>query len=169
MRADIPVLGHCFGAQMLAKAMGASVSANPMPQIGWGRVYTTRSWLSGLEDVRSFDAFHWHYESFSIPERAQRILFGGHCLNKGFRIGRHIGLQCHLEVTEETLRRWCRDSASELQRLQNCPMVQQADEILRMVPSRLPALQRVAGRVYREWTAGLERPRLHCFGHAGMY
>lgn len=165
LRADIPILGHCFGGQLLAKALGATVHANPQPHIGWGAVYPIQRQLNWFDKHQRFDAFHWHYESFSIPERAQRVLFGSHSLNKGFASGKHLGLQCHLEVTEDIIRGWCQQGCEEVRRHESALTVQQMDEILRLMPSRLPALRRVAERVYSHWAESLERPRVHALWH----
>ena len=74
---DIPVIGHCLGGQLMAKALGGVVGKNPIKEIGWGRVAAVAPdaahWLG---DTTGFDAFHWHGETFSIPEGAKRILFG---------------------------------------------------------------------------------------------
>jgi len=72
----VPVLGHCLGGQLIAKALGGNVTRNPVKEIGWGRVDVlpndvARSWFGpGLE---CFDSFHWHGETFSIPPGATRI------------------------------------------------------------------------------------------------
>lgn len=92
---DIPVLGHCFGGQLLAIALGGVVSRNAAPCIGWAKLQVTpdsRRWFGGAADVT---AFNWHYETFSIPPGAQRTLFGTHCLNKGFAMGKHLAFYSH--------------------------------------------------------------------------
>lgn len=162
LRADIPVLGHCFGGQLLARSLGAEVHRNPRPHIGWGTVYAVSAQTAWLGEHTRFEAFHWHYESFSIPAKARRILFGSHCLNKGFACGRHLGLQCHLEVTEDIIRSWCAEGDAEIVQWQKDSLtVQHSDDILRMMPARMPALRRVASSVYERWSHGLDRPRIH--------
>src|SRR3954465_10829908 len=83
-RKDVPVLGHCLGGQLLSKAFGGVVRANPVKEIGWGegRVAdnaVARGWLDG---VQAFNSFHWHGETFSIPPGATRIFEGEHCANQ---------------------------------------------------------------------------------------
>jgi GMP synthase (glutamine-hydrolysing) len=153
---DVPMLGHCFGAQMIAKAMGARVCRNAWANIGWQRLRATPHGrpLMGATDVT---CFNWHYETFSIPRGAQRLLFGPHCLNKAFAMGKHLAFQCHFEVTEAIVHDWCRQSADELERADG-PAVQSRVEILRELQRNLPAMQQVARRVYLSWAANLTRP-----------
>lgn len=151
---DVPILGHCFGAQMLASAAGAQVRRLPRPDIGWRMLRPTphaRDLFNADEVVPSFN---WHHETFDIPSGAERILVGQNCLNKGFRMGPHLALQCHLEVTAETLTAWCRHGAAELQ-AESGPTVQGASQILSEAPVWLPALHALARRVYGEWAARL--------------
>jgi len=155
---DVPVLGHCLGGQLIARALGGEVRRNRVKEIGWGEVAVednsvARAWLG---DTTRFDAFHWHGETFTIPFGATRILSGAHCTNQGFAVGRHLGLQCHVEMTEEMVRRWVADGARDLARARS-PAVQPAAEILRRLPARLEALQRVADRLYERWYEGVER------------
>lgn len=152
------VLGHCFGAQQLARATGAQVSRNPCPDIGWRELWitpTSRRWFGGQERLLTFN---WHYEGFQMPAGATRMLFGPHHLNKGFALGPHIGLQSHLEVTEQSLRDWCAHGRHELAGA--CASVQSETEILSLLPERLQRMRLAAGRVYRHWMAQLDRPRM---------
>ncbi len=71
-----PLLGHCLGGQLISKAAGASISANPVAEIGWHRCRGTQTsiannWLGDLPV--DFQMFHWHYEQFSLPEPATLI------------------------------------------------------------------------------------------------
>lgn len=164
---DIPVLGHCFGGQLLAKSMGARVSANSTPQIGWSPVHPTSQKTPWFGIQRSFRAFNWHYESFTIPRKAERVLFGSHSLNKGFACGKHLGLQCHLEVTAESIASWCAEGRAEL--VQHAGLTVQSEvEILRGIKSCLPELRQVAEQVYAHWTHGLRRPRLYVVPRANL-
>lgn len=156
MALDIPVLGHCFGGQMMAKVLGAKVCRNACPNIGWSCLRVTppaRRLFAASEVI----AFNWHYETFGIPQGAQRILFGEHCLNKGFAIGKHLAFQCHFEVTEDIVREWCCNSLDEFEGAKG-PAVQQCPEILASLPDKLPSLRRTARLIYRQWAHGLSRP-----------
>jgi GMP synthase-like glutamine amidotransferase len=99
---DIPVLGHCLGGQLIAKALGGTVSRNPVKEIGWHSVSVAdlpeaRAWFG---NIRQFSAYHWHGETFSLPDGATHLLSSQHCRNQAFAIGKHLALQCHVEMTE---------------------------------------------------------------------
>jgi GMP synthase-like glutamine amidotransferase len=153
---DVPVLGHCLGGQLMAKALHARVGKAPVKEIGWGEVQLdsapeASAWFG---DRERFLSFHWHGETFTIPAGATRLLSSPWCENQAFALGRHLALQCHIEMTEDLVRTWCRSGAREIERSAS-PGVQAADEILTDLASRLDALQRVADHVYNRWAQAL--------------
>ena len=159
LRADLPVIGHCLGAQLMSKALGGAVRANACKEIGWGEVRVcdngvARAWLG---DVQSFEAFQWHGETFSIPPGATRVLENAHCANQAFALGRHFGMQCHVEMTEELIRTWCRDGAQEIAGAASSPAVQKPEQMEQDIDTRLARLHEVADRIYERWTEGLSR------------
>lgn len=158
---DVPVLGHCFGAQLLARALGARVHRHAWPHIGWSRLWATPAGRERLGGQAQVTMFNWHHDSFEIPSGAQRILFGSHCLNKGFAHGRHLGLQSHLEVTEDSVRAWCAESREEIRQALaqgHGRTVQSEEELLRELPARTAELHRLARNVYGHWLRGLRQP-----------
>ncbi len=155
---QVPVLGHCLGSQLMSKALGGVVGRNPVKEIGWGRcdvldTPAAREWFG--DDLEFFDAFHWHGETFNVPEGAARILSSPWCDNQAFARGPHLALQCHVEMTEDLIKSWCRGGAKEIAESRESPGVQPPHEIERQLPTRLAALHRVADRLYARWTAGL--------------
>lgn len=159
--ADVPVVGHCLGGQLMAKATGAVVTRNRVKEIGWGDVRVadndeSRRWFGDGAGV--FPAFHWHGETFSIPPGATCILSSAHCENQAFALGKHLGMQCHVEMTPELVRDWCRDWEREVRALAaRVPSVQTPDEMTADLDARVAALHAVADRVYAEWIKGLKR------------
>lgn len=153
---DIPVLGHCLGGQLIAKALGGEVSRNPVKEIGWGRVriaetQQARHWFG---DITSFQAFHWHGETFSIPPGATCILSSDYCANQAYAMGRHLGMQCHVEMTDAMIRTWCEVGADEIA-ASNSPAVQTPAAMLAREAEFLPELNRVAEQLYSRWLDGL--------------
>ncbi len=154
---DIPVIGHCLGGQLMSKALGARVARNSVKEIGWGRVEIAdneiaRSWFG---DIKTFDAFHWHGETFDLPTGAVHLLSSAHCVNQGYAQGKHLALQCHVEMTEEMISSWCEVGAEEVSGAIDSPAVQSQDEMRRQMADRLPQLHEVARRIYARWTKGL--------------
>ena len=158
--AGVPVLGHCLGGQLMAKALGGVVTRNPVKEIGWGRVdvetnAAAREWFG---DIGSFRSFHWHGETFSIPPGAARIASSPCCENQAFALGPHLGMQCHVEMTPDLIRSWCRDWEMEVEKLaRRTPSVQMPAEMLKAVEEKTQALNAVADRVYDRWTASLQK------------
>jgi GMP synthase-like glutamine amidotransferase len=157
--ADVPVLGHCLGGQLMSAALGGSVSRNPVKEIGWGEVMVAgtplaQRWLGHA--AQSFVAFHWHGETFTIPPGAERVLTNRYCENQAFVLGKHLGMQCHIEMTSEMIDAWCASGAREISR-SSSPAVQSADAIKSDLEPRLQALHRIADEVYALWIRGLAR------------
>jgi GMP synthase (glutamine-hydrolysing) len=105
-----PVLGICLGAQLIARAAGATVRRNPAKEIGWYGLHFTEA----AGDDRLFHGlsretvFHWHGETFDLPDGAELLAWSDLCRNQAFRIGEHVyGLQFHLEVTPVMIADWC--------------------------------------------------------------
>ncbi len=96
----IPLLGICFGGQMLAAAVGGSVAQAPSPEIGWSVVETSDA---GLIDAGPW--FQWHFDRFSPPDGVP-VLARTELASQAFCIGRSLGLQFHPEVTPSVLECW---------------------------------------------------------------
>lgn len=99
------VVGICLGAQLIASALGARVYAGPAKEIGWldvERVETAAAGVFRFPDRLS--AFHWHGETFDLPQGATLLASSAGCAHQAFQFGpRVIGLQFHLESTPETV------------------------------------------------------------------
>jgi GMP synthase-like glutamine amidotransferase len=152
----IPVIGHCLGGQLMAKALGGTVVGNPVKEIGWGEVVTTNPMaLDWLGELARFEAFHWHGETFSLPPGATRILASRHCENQAFVMGPHLGMQCHVEMTEAMIRLWNRQWANESATASNS--VQLPEQMYQRMDERLSAMRVAADRLYARWLAGLDQ------------
>src|SRR5450631_578712 len=124
--AGVPVLGHCLGGQLMSKALGGSVGRNPVKEIGWGEVAVVdapaaREWFGHA--APSFTSFHWHGETFSLPPGAERVLTNPYCENQAFALGKHLGMQCHIEMLPEMIESWCVSGGGEISRSKS-PAVQ---------------------------------------------
>lgn len=156
---DVPVLGHCLGGQLMAKALGGQVGRAPFKEIGWGEVAVTSDVESDAWFGRGrsrFTTFQWHGETFTIPASARRLLSSPWCENQGFALGPHLAMQCHIEMTAELVQTWCDTGAREIAESQS-PAVQSVPEILEDLQPRLAALHEVADTVYSRWVEGLHR------------
>lgn len=121
------VLGICLGAQLLADVLKAKVFKNTYKEIGWFPVSVIKdgksevSLLEGVPD--QFTAFHWHGDTFDLPEGAGRLFESEACKNQGFIYeNRVIGLQFHVEMSNQAIRNVienCRDEIVKGKYIQN--------------------------------------------------
>ncbi len=153
----IPLLGHCLGGQLISKALGAVVTKNAVKEIGWGEVTvsnnaTAKQWFG---DIEAFNSFHWHGETFSLPPGATHLLASSYCKNQAYAIGRHLALQCHIEMTVEMVQKWCDEGMDELADAQSSPAVQQANVMQQNLALHCFFLNKAAQQVYSQWIKGL--------------
>jgi GMP synthase-like glutamine amidotransferase len=134
-----PVLGICLGAQIIATALGASVNPGKEKEIGWHNL----QFLSAMGDYKICEdlpsprkVFHWHGDTFPIPEGATRIASSKAFPNQGFIYNRNImALQFHLEVTPSGVKELMDHCRDELIR---APHIQTEKEILAEKSAYLP-------------------------------
>jgi len=112
------MLGVCLGAQIMAKALGAQVYKGPAPEVGWLDITLSEE---GLRDAlmvalvshpdtgdvwKKSKVFHWHGETFDIPQGASRLAFSDLYPNQAFKYGRGYAFQFHIEVSEQIIYDW---------------------------------------------------------------
>jgi GMP synthase-like glutamine amidotransferase len=155
--ADIPVIGHCLGGQLISRALGGVVSRNPVKEIGWGEVAIepTPAAAHWFGNRRTFRSFHWHGETFTIPPGATRLASSQWCLNQVYALGPHLGMQCHVEMTEQMVRAWARGGWREI--ADNAvPSVMSGEAMQDDLQARVAALHEAADGLYTRWIAGLK-------------
>ena len=149
--ANIPILGHCLGGQLISKALGSIVGPNPAKEIGWGLVKGLSQQALDLFGIGSFEAFHWHGETFDLPKDARLLLSSQYCKNQAYQIGKAIAFQCHIEMTEEMVKVWCKTGAAELASNVSVPSVQTSEQMQSNLALRVANLNQVATNVYSKW------------------
>ncbi len=114
LRRNLPILGICLGAQLIAKVLGARVYGSEEKEIGWYEVSSTKEGsgdplfgeFRGTETI-----FQWHGDTFDIPRSGVHLAFSRLCANQAFRYGANVyGFQFHLEVDEPMILRWLKVS-----------------------------------------------------------
>lgn len=148
-----PVLGHCLGGQMLAKVLGAAVTDNPQPEIGWTTVNVhkhllARDWLG---DAHELPVFQWHAQTFALPRGAAWLASNEACAHQAFAHGPHLGMQFHIEVDAEKLQRWALDAPAAATPHQ--PHVQSAAQMRCATEEHLAQSLASARRIYARWWA----------------
>ncbi len=100
----VPVLGVCFGGQLLAQVLGATVHRLDRPEIGW-RLLETRD----TDRIPEGPWLSWHEDAFSAPPGSEVLARTDVALH-AFTVGAHLGLQFHPEVTADIVRLWVHDA-----------------------------------------------------------
>ena len=111
-----PVLGICLGAQLIARALGATVRRNPEKEIGWYELCFTEAAARDalFRGLSPETVFHWHGETFDLPTGAELLASSDLCRHQAYRIGERVyALQFHLEVTPEMISDWCSQDENE--------------------------------------------------------
>ena len=126
--AEKPIVGICLGAQLIASCQGARIYSNYAKEIGWFDITAVAASGDVLPLPATMHVFHWHGETFELPANAVLLASSVACNNQIFQLGKRvIGLQCHLETTEENARSMVLHCADELT---GGSFIQDADEIL---------------------------------------
>jgi GMP synthase-like glutamine amidotransferase len=168
--ARVPVIGHCLGGQLIAKAFGAPVTRHAVKEIGWGEVRVTDAalaarWLGERARV-SFEMFQWHGDTFALPAAARNFLGSALCERQAYVIDRdgfaHLGMQFHCEMTPALIEAWTSDAvwAEEIEverRETGGPGVQGAEQMRDRAEMRCAAMNELAARMYARWSEGLAR------------
>ncbi|MEY3029488.1 MAG: hypothetical protein RL198_885 [Actinomycetota bacterium] len=100
VKTGVPVLGICFGGQLLARALGGSVARAPRPEIGWTNIWSSRPDLIG-----NGPWFQFHYDRWQLPEGATELARTP-TASQAFVFENSAGLQFHPEITAEILEGW---------------------------------------------------------------
>jgi len=132
IEAGKPVLGICLGAQLIAATLGGTVSKGKEKEIGWFPVTLSPEFSAsdlGKRFPETMNVFHWHGETFSIPDGAVRVASSEACENQGFIYNeRVVGLQFHLETTRISAESIISNSRQELV---EAPFIQNEEEMLK--------------------------------------
>ncbi|MGL4234182.1 MAG: type 1 glutamine amidotransferase [Casimicrobium sp.] len=158
---DKPVLGHCLGGQLIATALGARVTKNPEPEVGWSRVELNdgdlaRQWFGEFAG-KTCNAFQWHYETFSLPSGATLIARNNVCEHQAFAYKNMLAMQFHIEVDSTKLKRWATTSDAELLPQSHVATIQIGSVFGEKTPIALPESNALANRIYARFLSLAQR------------
>ncbi|MES9993536.1 MAG: type 1 glutamine amidotransferase [Candidatus Thiodiazotropha sp.] len=149
---DLPVMGVCFGAQLMSKALGGEITRGEGMEIGWHPVQMSvesehGGWMQGIPNP--FTAFHWHADTYTLPAGSRHLMRSDCFQQQGFVMGDHIGMQFHLEMTREMVENWIERYGSDLLLDSSCS--QSAKVILNSIDQQIEALHKISDLIYGRW------------------
>jgi GMP synthase-like glutamine amidotransferase len=150
---DLPMLGHCMGSQLIAKALGGTVAPMPEKEIGWFEVgqcnnEAARDWLREVPDP--VEIFIWHHEAFTLPPGASPLYSSAYCKEQAYVLGNSVATVAHPEVTAALLEDWLRLYGYDIEPI--APSIQPAAQIRESLADRCAAMhRRFTDRLYESW------------------
>jgi GMP synthase-like glutamine amidotransferase len=108
LECDVPVLGLCYGGQLLSAALGGKIETSPEPELGWHPVASTDPAI-----IPAGPWLQWHFDCFTLPPGAELLAESPLC-TQAFAHGRNLGVQFHPESTIEIVSSWARKDHERL-------------------------------------------------------
>lgn len=128
-RAGVPVLGICFGGQLLAQAHGGSVVLSDVPEIGWTTIDTDDDSL-----VSAGPWFHWHFDRWHVPPGATEVARND-AASQAYVLRRNLAVQFHPEMAPDMLRGWLANGGAEMLRQRGIDEVSLVRETESLAPA----------------------------------
>ncbi len=157
LKADLPTLGICLGAQLMARALGAQVYPGPFKEIGWSPIELSQAGMQsplGYLAAEQTAVLHWHGDTFDLPAGAFHLATSTRYQNQGFAWGKNgLALQFHPEVTASGLERWFIGHACEIGVTPGISVAQLRQEAAHYIER----LEAQAAKFWHAWLEKLER------------
>jgi GMP synthase-like glutamine amidotransferase len=145
----VPVLGLCFGGEVLSAVMGGSVGRSPEPELGWREIRTDEP-----SAIPAGPWLEWHYDSFTTPPGAVEVARTETAV-QAFRKGPHLGVQFHPESTVEIVSAWAEMDAERLSGMG----VDDWRPLLEVSTDQQEAARRSAFRFFDAFVSGIQKHR----------
>ncbi len=152
----MPVIGHCLGGQLLAKALGGRVARHTQPEIGWLPISHTgsaaaRAWFG---EATHAVVYQWHGDSFvALPPGAELLASSRACAHQAFALRQHLGMQFHIEITPAKIAVWLgHPGTGYADAVQRFPSSVQSPEAMHQsTAAHQRASETLAAHIYAAW------------------
>ena len=152
----LPVIGHCLGGQLMARAFGGRVVQAQTPEIGWHAIEFVEhpdalQWFGPLQNAL---VYQWHYDTFvELPPGASLLASSPGCAHQAFAVGPHLAMQFHIEITPRKVADWLAEPGEGYPRAlaDREPWVQSADQMQALGATAQSASQALADQIYQTW------------------
>jgi len=155
LAADLPTLGICLGAQLIASALGSAVYPAKKKELGWANIdLSDAGRQSVVRHLQNTQVLHWHGDTFDLPPQCERLASTEACLNQAFMRGKNLlAFQFHPEATARGFERWLIGHT--------CELSSQTDvgELRNNTAKFAPMLESRARMVIEKWIGGLAEVR----------
>lgn len=157
--ADVPVIGHCLGGQLMTRALGGTVRVADVPEIGWQPIRyadheLTRKWFGAAP---TDTVIQWHYDTFSVPLGATLLASSPACATQAWAYKTHLAMQFHIEIDETKIDSWvAEDDEKWAQARSLFESAQSRQTILNRTAQHIAAHKRTADRIYSQWLSTTE-------------
>lgn len=162
LKQGIPILGICLGAQLIAKALGASVYDNAEKEIGWYNLNLTAaaSEDSLFQHFRASErVFQWHGQTFDLPQGVTHLASSELCRHQAFRYDKQVyALQFHLEVDEKIINRWLSIECNQADLKMLAPKIS-PELIQQETPSQIVRLNQLSEQVFSHFSKNFGKQR----------
>lgn len=144
---NLPTLGICLGAQLIAHALGAKVYAGHAKEIGWSTLQLANLPNNILAPLTDVPVLHWHGDTFDLPENATLLASSSLYPNQAFSYGHNIlALQFHIEAESHAMEKWLIGHSCELNKAQiNIPNLRMESQ------QYAPSLEQVAPQILQQF------------------
>ncbi|PIQ86271.1 MAG: glutamine amidotransferase [Candidatus Omnitrophica bacterium CG11_big_fil_rev_8_21_14_0_20_45_26] len=156
LKSQVPMVGICLGAQLIAQALGTRVYRGPQKEIGWKPI----AWTQDAQEDEVLKPFaktpltvlHWHGDTFDLPKKARRLASTDLYENQAFRFGERVyAFQFHIETTPAMLKVWFKEDLEDLKSVPHLTPASIEEDTQRYYPQLEKEAFAIYEKLFNRW------------------